>query len=304
MFLLMFRSGDGYRLGIKTPRGVLDVQAASLDPLITREAPLPASTQAVIGGGEAAMAALERLVETCLALQPNPAQTTPEWFLAEDTLTYGPCLPSPGKIICVGMNYRQHALETGGQVPETPILFSKFNNAVAAPGEPIPLPGNATEYDYEAELAVVIGQRARGVSEAAARGYVFGYCCANDVSARDLQFRTPQWLLGKTLDKFMPLGPYLVTADEVADPQALALRCWVNGDLRQNSNTADMVFAVNYLVSYISQYFTLDPGDLILTGTPGGVALGMAEKTWLKPGDEVVVEVGNLGRLSNPMTAG
>ena len=150
-------------------------------------------------------------------------------------------------------------------------------------------------------MAVVIGKRARYVSEDKALDYVFGYCNANDLSARDLQKRTSQWLLGKTLDRFGPIGPYLVTADEVADPQSLDIHCWVNGTLRQNSNTADMIFPVRRLVSYISQYLELQHGDVILTGTPEGVVLGMTDKVWLKPGDEVIIEIGDLGRLKNVM---
>lgn len=208
-------------------------------------------------------------------------------------------IQAPEKIVAVGLNYRRHAAESGMAVPTSPVLFSKFNNALAGAGEVIPLPAVATEYDYEVELAVVIGRRATNVPEATALEYVFGYCTANDLSARDLQMRTSQWLLGKTLDKFLPLGPYLVTADEVRDPQRLAVRCWVNGDLRQNSNTADMVFPVAHLVAYISQHMTLQPGDIILTGTPEGVVLGRPAKDWLTPGDEVVVEVETLGRLVN-----
>jgi 2-keto-4-pentenoate hydratase/2-oxohepta-3-ene-1,7-dioic acid hydratase in catechol pathway len=298
MFLLTFRSGGEYRLGVRTTKGILDLRAASSGLLLPTEAPVPSSIEALIGSGGPGLKALARFVERALAWGPAPA-----WFLEEGSLAYGPCLPAPGKILCIGLNYRRHAQETGAKVPEVPILFSKFNNAVAAAGEPIPLPENAVEYDYEAELAVVIGRQARRVSEAAVPDYVFGYCCANDLSARDLQFRTQQWLLGKTLDKFMPIGPYLVTADEVPDPQALPVRCWMNGELRQDSSTSDMVFTANQLVSYISQYFTLEPGDLILTGTPGGVILGTPEKVWLKPGDEVVVEVGNLGQLRNPLVA-
>jgi 2-keto-4-pentenoate hydratase/2-oxohepta-3-ene-1,7-dioic acid hydratase in catechol pathway len=140
------------------------------------------------------------------------------------------------------------------------------------------------------------------VSEDSALDYVLGYSSANDLSARDLQFRTNQWMLGKTLDKFLPIGPYLVTADEVGDPQNLAIRCWLNGELRQNSTTGDMVFSVAYLVSYLSQYMTLEPGDIIVTGTPEGVILGMKEQVWVKPGDEIVVEVEKLGRLTNIMS--
>ncbi|MBK8797360.1 MAG: fumarylacetoacetate hydrolase family protein [Anaerolineales bacterium] len=216
---------------------------------------------------------------------------------------YAPIL-APEKIVCVGLNYRRHAAESGMAVPTSPVLFSKFNNTLAGAGEAIPLPAVATQYDYEVELAVVIGREAASVSEEEALNYVFGYCTANDLSARDLQMRTSQWLLGKTLDKFLPLGPAIVTADGVDDPQALAVRGWVNGDLRQNANTAGMVFPWAHLVSYISQHMTLQPGDIILTGTPEGVVLGRAQKDWLVPGDEVVVEVEKLGKLANPMVKG
>jgi 2-keto-4-pentenoate hydratase/2-oxohepta-3-ene-1,7-dioic acid hydratase in catechol pathway len=229
--------------------------------------------------------------------------TPPAPLFAETAIEYGPCLLNPQKIVCVGLNYRRHAQESKMQVPATPVLFSKFNNALAACNEDVPLPSNAVEYDYEAELVVVIGKRARYVAQEDALEYVAGYCNGNDISARDLQRRTNQWLLGKTPDKFLPLGPYLVTADEAGDAQAKPIRCWVNGDLRQNSNTSDMVFGITELVSYISQYMTLEPGDLISTGTPEGVILGMAEKNWLKPGDEIVVEVEGLGRLVNRMVA-
>jgi 2-keto-4-pentenoate hydratase/2-oxohepta-3-ene-1,7-dioic acid hydratase in catechol pathway len=188
-------------------------------------------------------------------------------------------------------------------IPTIPVLFSKFPNTIAAPGEQVVLPATAVEYDYEAELGVVIGRRAKHVREQEALDYVLGYCNINDLSARDLQMRTSQWLLGKTLDQFMPIGPYLVTADTVGDPQALDIRCWVNSALRQSSTTADMIFSVAELVSYISQYMTLEPGDVIATGTPEGVILGMAEKQWLKSRDEVVVEIAGLGRLTTTFAA-
>jgi len=231
------------------------------------------------------------------------AQYTPGagWLLPEKGIVYAPCVPAPEKILCIGLNYRRHAAESGMATSTTPLLFSKFNNALAAHNESVPLDPNAEQYDYEAELVVVIGKRARFVSEADALDHVFGYCNGNDLSARDLQFRTSQWLLGKTPDKFMPVGPYLVTADEIKDVQALGVRCWVNGNPRQNSNTSDMVFTVTQLVSYISQYMTLSPGDLISTGTPEGVVFGMKEKVWLKAGDVVEIEIDGLGRLVNPM---
>jgi len=223
--------------------------------------------------------------------------------VSEAGLRLGPCAPSPGKIICIGLNYRRHAEETGAQVPDAPILFSKFSNSLAACGEEIPLPAVAELYDYEAELGVVMGRSARNVGEAQALDYVWGYCNCNDVSARDLQFRSTQWLLGKSLDRFLPLGPHLVSADEVGDPQTLRVQCSVNGARRQDSSTADMVFGVAELVSYISRHWTLEPGDVIATGTPEGVAQGRPEKPWLRPGDEVVVEVGDLGRLTNRLVS-
>jgi len=218
-------------------------------------------------------------------------------------LRLGPCVPRPPKIVCIGLNYRRHAEEAGMPVPTSPILFSKFGNALAASGDDVPLPpGVAEQYDYEAELGVVIGRTTRNVGEADALDHVWGYCNCNDVSARDLQFRSTQWLLGKTLDRFLPAGPDLVSADEAGDPQAMRITCTVNGDMRQDSNTADMIFGVAEIVSYVSRHFTLEAGDLIATGTPEGVAQGRADKRWLVPGDEVVVEVGGLGRLTNRMS--
>jgi len=196
-------------------------------------------------------------------------------------------------------------LKPAGPYPMYPVLFSKFNNALAGHREQIPLPSNAKLYDYEAELVVVMEKRAKYVGKNEALDHVFGYCNGNDISARDLQKLTIQWLLGKTLDKFMPIGPYLVTADEISDPQSLNLGCWVNGKQRQQINTADMIFSVAELVSYISQHMTLDPGDIISTGTPQGVISGMKDpdKVWLKPGDQVTVEIDKLSRLTNVLVA-
>ena len=299
MILLQFKTSEGLHLGVKTQRGVMDVIAALSEPSISQShADVPSNLAAVCLGGSAVCAVLDRFVQHVLA-----SDSAKRWLLDESTLTYGPCVANPSKIICIGLNYRRHAEESGMAIPTLPILFSKFSNTIAAPGEEIVLPANAVEYDYEAELGVVIGKRAKNISEKEALNYVLGYCNTNDLSARDLQMRTSQWLLGKSLDKFSPIGPYLVTADEVHDPQTLDVRCWVNGALRQNSNTADMIFSVAYLVSYISQYMTLEPGDVISTGTPEGVVLGMKEKTWLKPGDEVSIEITGLGRLTNTMIA-
>ncbi len=301
MILLTIRDGDNLRLGVKTTRGVIDVAAAqAVLGQDQGDGRLPQTVEAAIAGGEAARSALADLVARAEAADA----TGSPWLLDEESLTLGPSVPNPGKIVCVGLNYRKHAEETGAAIPTTPVLFSKFLNTVAAPDEDVPLTDAATQYDYEVELAVIMGETAKSVSTADALNAVFGYSTANDLSARDLQTRTSQWLLGKTMDKFMPIGPYLVTADEVGDPQKLAIRTWLNGELRQNSNTDDMIFPVAEIVSYISRHFTLEPGDVIITGTPEGVILGMAEKRWMVPGDVVEVEVDGLGKLRNRMVAG
>ena len=229
------------------------------------------------------------------------AADDPAFYVSEDDLAYAPAVPNPGKILCVGLNYRKHAAETGMAEPEYPVLFSKFNNALAAPNEDIPQQADWTTVDYEAELGVVMGATARNVSVDEALDFVFGYCNMNDLSERNLQMRSGQWLLGKTLDKFLPVGPYVVTADEVPDPQALSIKGWLNGELRQDSNTADMIFSVAEVIAYASQIMTLSPGDIISTGTPEGVIMGMEPKAWMQPGDEYVVEVEGLGKLANRM---
>jgi 2-keto-4-pentenoate hydratase/2-oxohepta-3-ene-1,7-dioic acid hydratase in catechol pathway len=299
MILLTIRDSDNLRLGVKTARGVIDVAAAQA-ALGQEDGNLPQTVEAAIGGGDEARSALANLVSRAEARDA----TGSSWLMDEDSLTLGPAVPNPGKIVCVGLNYRKHAEETGAAIPTSPVLFSKFSNTVAGPDEDVPLTDAATQYDYEVELAVVMGETTKNASAADALNSVFGYATVNDLSARDLQNRTSQWILGKTMDKFMPIGPYLVTADEVGDPQKLAIRTWLNGELRQNSNTDDMIFPVAELISYISRHFTLEPGDVIITGTPEGVILGMAEKRWMVPGDVVDVEVEGLGKLRNRMVAG
>ena len=280
MKLIVFEGASGPELGAVTSDGVAALRGADLSPL------------AVMAEGEGALARVRQALERATAVR------------SESELHVLPCVAQPGKIIAVGLNYRRHAQETGAAIPETPILFSKFNNTLAANCQPVRLPDVATQYDYEVELGVVIGRRAASVPVSAALDYVLGYCTANDLSARDLQMRTSQWLLGKTLDGFCPVGPYLVTREDVPDPQKLALHTSVNGEQRQNSNTADMIFSVAEVVSYASRHMTLEPGDLIITGTPEGVILGMPEpRVWLKPGDEVTVEVEGLGKLVTPLTS-
>jgi 2-keto-4-pentenoate hydratase/2-oxohepta-3-ene-1,7-dioic acid hydratase in catechol pathway len=209
----------------------------------------------------------------------------------------------PGKIICVGLNYRDHAEEQGVPLPEAPLLFAKWQNTLIGPGEAIVIPPLVTECDYEAELGVVIGTRARDVSVENALDAVAGYICLNDVSARNLQFADGQWTRGKSPDTFCPVGPRLVPRDDVADPQNLAIRAILNGDPMQESTTANMVFGVAELIAYITQTVTLEPGDLIATGTPAGVGAFRDPPVFMQPGDEITIEIEGLGALTNPVAA-
>jgi 2-keto-4-pentenoate hydratase/2-oxohepta-3-ene-1,7-dioic acid hydratase in catechol pathway len=206
----------------------------------------------------------------------------------------------PGKIVCVGLNYRGHAEEQGAEPPEHPILFAKWPTALIGPGDPILLPSISASIDYEAELGVVIGETARGVPVDEALDVVRGYVCANDVSARDLQLADRQFTRAKSLDTFCPVGE-LVPASAVPDPQALRIRCLVNGEVRQYSTTADMIFSVAELIAFVSEAITLEPGDLLLTGTPEGVGLFRDPPVFLADGDEVVVEIDAVGWLANPV---
>jgi 2-keto-4-pentenoate hydratase/2-oxohepta-3-ene-1,7-dioic acid hydratase in catechol pathway len=206
----------------------------------------------------------------------------------------------PGKIVAIGLNYMDHIRETNDTPPDRPLVFTKFTTALNHPGGAIVWSSSLTQQvDYEAELAVVIGKTARRVGEAEALGCVFGYTCGNDVSARDVQLGDRQWIRGKSLDTFCPLGPALVTADEIPDPQTLAIRCLLNGETMQKSNTAEMIFSVARLISFCSQAFTLEPGDVILTGTPHGVGMGRDPKVFMKDGDQVAIEIERIGRLEN-----
>jgi 2-keto-4-pentenoate hydratase/2-oxohepta-3-ene-1,7-dioic acid hydratase in catechol pathway len=211
---------------------------------------------------------------------------------------------APQKVVAIGLNYADHARESGTTPPEKPMVFVKTPNSIIGPDEPIVIdPGLTSQVDYEAELAVVMGRRASQVTEADALSHVLGYTLCNDVSARDAQFADVQWVRGKSFDTFCPLGPWITTADEVPDPQALAIRCRVNGDLLQDSTTAEMIFGVAHLISYLSQGITLEPGDVIATGTPFGVGFARTPPIFLRPGDSVEVEVESLGILRNPVVA-
>ena len=209
----------------------------------------------------------------------------------------------PGKIVCVGLNYVDHAAETGSKVPEEPLLFAKWSNVLIGPGDPIVLPGPIDErIDYEGELGVVIGERIKHVSRENALEAVRGYVCFNDVSARTLQATQNRWSRGKCADTFGPVGP-LTPASEITDPQNLSIRTILNGDTMQDGNTADMIFPIAELIEYITQIMTLEPGDLIATGTPPGVGLGRDPQVFLKAGDEITVEIEGVGSLTNPVRA-
>lgn len=214
-------------------------------------------------------------------------------------------IPDPQKVICVGLNYASHAEETGGKVGDEPVIFCKFPSTLRGHLQPIELPPVSAEVDYEAELVVVIGREAKNVSKEQAWDFIAGYCCGHDVSARDWQKGKPgrQWLLGKTFDSFAPLGPWLVTPDEVLEPGNLRIQLRLNGETMQDSCTSDLIFPIDFLISYVSQVCTLLPGDLIFTGTPPGVGMARKPPVFLQPGDEVEVDVEKLGVLKNPVVA-
>jgi 2-keto-4-pentenoate hydratase/2-oxohepta-3-ene-1,7-dioic acid hydratase in catechol pathway len=213
-----------------------------------------------------------------------------------------PPIGRPGKIICIGLNYRAHAEEGGLDPPETPTFFAKWPNALARPGGTVKLPEWSEKVDYEAEVAFVIGERAKDVSEEDATDHVAGYTLLNDLSARDFQFKTPQWMPGKVFDGAAPCGPSLVTPDEAGPHDAIEIELTLNGERMQKSSTADLIHSVPALVAYLSQLMTLEPGDVISTGTPAGVGSGRDPKVWLKPGDEVVVSSPQLGALETRFT--
>jgi len=211
-------------------------------------------------------------------------------------------IPRPGKIVCVGLNYKDHAEEQGVELPAAPLLFAKFTTALIGPGDPIVIPSIVTKCDYEAELGVVIGTSVRNVSKENALEAVAGYVVANDVSARDLQFADGQWTRGKSPDTFCPVGP-LVPAAEIADPHALGIRAILNGETVQDSTTANLIFGIDEVVSYVSRTSTLEQGDLILTGTPAGVGVFRNPPRLLQPGDEITIEIDGVGSITNPVRA-
>jgi 5-carboxymethyl-2-hydroxymuconate isomerase len=268
---------------------IVRVDADGRGPLLAAE---EAGALHVLGGGD-----LTALLESGAPPAPDTS--------ADPELASAPRLApvTPRKIVAIGLNYLDHIRESGAQAPERPLVFAKFPSSIVGPDAPIRVPRDVTErVDWEVELAVVIGRRARNVAPEDALGHVFGYTVANDVSARDLQFGDGQWVRGKSLDTFCPLGPVVVTADEIPDPQALRLTTRVNGELVQDATTDLMIFGVRELISFCSHSFTLEPGDVLLTGTPWGCGEFMDPKRSLAPGDVVECEVEGIGVLRNPVT--
>ena len=225
---------------------------------------------------------------------------------AEDFADQSPAnapIPKPRKLICVGLNYRDHAMETGAEIPTVPTIFSKFATAVIGPGANIVLPKVSKAPDYEAEFAFVIGRGGRHISANSWRDHVYGYTIVNDVTGRDYQKATSQWLMGKTFDTFAPMGPWIVTSDEIADPHNVDVKLDINGETLQDSNTRELIFKIPELIAFLSSVFTLEPGDIVSTGTPSGVGVARKPPRFLKPGDVVTVKIPAIGELRNPVVA-
>jgi 2-keto-4-pentenoate hydratase/2-oxohepta-3-ene-1,7-dioic acid hydratase in catechol pathway len=286
MTLVSMMSDGAPSLGVKTERGILDVKRAAAQ----MGSNAPTTADDVIRYGDGGLADLVRASAGNASL-----------FMPEGSVRFAPCVMNPEKIVCVGLNYARHAREINQPIPKLPILFNKFNNALNCHNGTVAVSkiAEGKNFDYESELVIVMGRTTSNVSEADALNYVFGYCNGNDFSARDLQNRSSQWMIGKTCDGFGLLGPYLVTADQ-CDPNNMKVVGTVNGEVRQSSNTNDMVFNCAQIIAYTSKLMTLLPGDIIYTGTPEGVISGypVDKRVWLKPGDKLTTTIGNLGTLS------
>jgi len=282
MKFVTFRREGAAEPGVLRDRDVVGLKGAGFSSMLD-----------VIAGGPAARARIEEWI-----LKPAADEVAP----LDEIRLLAP-IPRPPKIICIGLNYRDHAAESKMEIPKVPTVFSKYATAVIGPGESIILPRLSTKPDYEAEFAFVIGKGGRYISGPAWRQHVFGYTILNDVSARDFQMATSQWMMGKTFDTFAPMGPALVSADEIADPHNLDISLSINGETLQSSNTKNLIFPIPDLIEYLSSVFTLESGDVISTGTPAGVGFARKPPRFLKAGDDVVVRVQGLGELRNPVAA-
>lgn len=282
MILVSYRAGEALRAGVAD--GAKLVDAAALGQ--------PASLRAILAAGTGAVTALLDAASKAIAAGTGVIDLA--------SVTLGPPIPDPDKIICLGLNYKDHAAETGLKLPTSPVLFPKYRNSLIGPVDDVVVPRAATgKMDYEVELAVIIGRRAREVKKADALGYVAGYSCFNDVSARDLQMQTSQWAPGKAVDNFAPMGPGIVPASDIANPQALMLTTRVNGTQLQHESTAQMIFDIATTIEYITSFMTLEPGDIIATGTPAGVGFSRTPPIALKHGDILETEIEKIGLLRN-----
>lgn len=317
MRLLTFEIAGRRRLGAEWNGGIADLQnVVALKQVLDYGAAaaaeglerFPSDMLAFLQGGDEARATAQEALAFLDGL-PEDVRTSLTGKTAlvytEDQIRRCAPIPRPGKIVCIGLNYRDHAAESNMPVPTEPVLFSKYSTAVIGPDDPIILPEQSQEVDYEAELVFVIGKTARNVSAADAMQYVAGYTCGHDVSARDYQIRRGggQWMVGKTFDTFAPLGPVLVTADEPIDPHNLPIRCVVNGETLQNSNTNQFIFTIPQAIEYLTHFMTLEPGDVVFTGTPPGVGFARKPPVFLKDGDVAEIQIDGIGVLRNPVKA-
>lgn len=310
MRLLTFSQGGYTRAGFEVAGRIVELAAASRAIASGGHEsirPLPDSLIFLLEGGDEALAAareVERIIAGELEAGRAPAGPNGEPVVFDRSqVQLKPPITRPGKIICLGLNYAAHAREGGSEPPKVPMMFAKFANALTGSGEPIVIPRESDKIDYEAELAFVIGKRAKHVGMDEALDYVAGYMNLNDVSARDLQRETTQFFRGKAGDTWAPCGPYLVTKDEIPNPGALRIRSILNGQVMQDSNTNDLIFGVPFLVYHLTKTVTLEPGDIISTGTPSGVGMARKPPVFMKPGDVIKIEVEGLGILENPCVA-
>ncbi|MCC5894434.1 MAG: fumarylacetoacetate hydrolase family protein [Alkalibacterium sp.] len=283
----------GELLGVQTEDGIIAIQKLA-DHLNSN---VPVNMTDLLENTDKGIEQIEYVIKTAEDLRFS----MDNYMLAETDFHYLPIVNHPEKIICVGMNYVDHVKSTGGEVPTNPVFFNKFSNALAAHNQTIPLPPIAQKVDYEAELVIIIGKRINSVCEKVAKEAIFGYTVGNDLSERTSQFQSSQWMIGKTFDYFAPVGPAIVTRDELKNVNHLSIQTRLNGHLVQDSSTSEMIFPVEKIVSQASQYMTLKPGDLIFTGTPSGVILEKSDPVWLKSNDHLDVTIEKIGRLSNTM---
>jgi acylpyruvate hydrolase len=312
MKLVTFDPGHGPRLGALARNWVIDltlaweallVEQGTMDATDRAQQELPSDMLCFLRHPEAMERAQDAL-RFVARIAANPStkgpQGAPFVFESEKVKLLAP-LPNPTKLGCIGRNYADHCREQGVELPDSPILFAKFNSSIIGPGDPIQLPAISDLVDFEVELAFVIGRQGKRISEQEALDYVAGYTIINDISARDLQRIDRQYTRAKSLDTFAPMGPVLVTKDEIPDPNSLGIRLELNGELMQDSNTSEMVFSIPYLISFISQEITLYPGDVFATGTPAGVGFTRQPPVLLKHGDQIAVEIDGIGRMENPV---